>query len=530
MILKLGSPLLTFLLSGTVAWSAQLTETFTTTSMKAEDGAVWNYELGKVHPTLKVTNWQVNNGDPPDSSDILVGDGSDGPFIPETFSQFGSVNGQTITIDASGGKILKVSKFHLPNNYTLTATGGPLVIYSLSTVEIDGTILCSGADASGPTPGVGRCGGGHGGEGGAALASGLRGQPQTGSVNAGHGGAYNGLAHGAGGGGGGAYSLDPGLAGTDSNTPPTNIGGAGGQSTPDHAFTTPGGGAGGGGGSGSNAEAGGGGGGGGGMVIIHAVGGITVSSTGMILAHGGKGGDSNTGGGGGGGGGGSIRLMTAGRITLETGTPVDVTGGTGGAVVSANAGAGGSGGFGRTWLVYSTFGGTGSESHTTALWDPGVFQYSTGLPEKIVSKSYDTRSTLPAFDGVEVSPSSTGVTFRVAGSNDNFVSDDTGWLDLTQLSQLNHKRFVRFEMTITNTNPTTPTEVTGVSINFTPGVKNDFNFSSGCGSVGGFPMGTNGASLALILLLQLLPLGMVIYLRGAGEKRSKPNSRITSAA
>lgn len=460
-----------------------LREDFSTLTYRdANSTAVWNIALRKLHPTLQVTGLKVLNGDTPRTEDFTVGDGSDGPFNSTTYSRFGTIVGDTIYVNS---REYHFTSFELEDPYKLVAVGGPLIIYSQSTVEIGGTLLCSGENAIGSSPGNGRCGGGNGGTGGTTGSSGVRGYPQSGSVNGGHPGTYVGPASGAGGGGGGSYSASNGTDGTDSNSPPTNTHGSGGNSSPNHDFATLGGGAGGGGGSGSDQVngAGGGGGGGGGTVVIHAVGDITITATGSILARGGSGGSATTGGGGGGGGGGSIKLMTAGRITLTpAGTPVNATGGAGGSPSAGTAGAGGTGSAGRTWLVYSTFSGAGSENPTTNLDDPGTFQYANGVAQTAISKSIDTRSTLATFESAATAP--TLLNIVLSGSNDNFVADDSGWLPLAQISELNQKRFIRFKLTLTNTNPSTPLEITEATITFTPGQKNDFNFKSGgCGSV-----------------------------------------------
>lgn len=503
------------LMMSSSASASSIVEDLSSTTYLGTGTLVWNIVQKTIHPTLQVTGWNAGGG--AQTTDILVGDGRDGEFKTETLSRFGTVSGNTITIDASGGKILQVTSFRLDALYTLTAINGPLIIYSQSTVEILGTIDCAGTAGSGTTPGIGKCGGGNGGAGGSAGASGEQGYPRTGSFRGGFGGTYNGVASGAGGGGGGSARAN-GNSGANDNSA-TNTGGAFGTGTANHQFTTLDGSGGGGGGSGSAVNSGGGGGGGGGTVIIHAVGDITVS--GLIDARGGAGANStanpNGGGSGGGGGGGGIRLASAGQITLQAGVPANANFGSAGTKADANAGLGGNGADGRTWLTYSTFGGAGSESPTTGLAPEGTFQYANAVEQQLTTKGYDTRSTMADFQSFSVSPSVGGLSVMIAGSNDNFASDDSGWLTSAQVAQIKNKRYVRFLVKLTNGNPTTPIKATGFTVTYNAPNKEEFNFKSSCGSVGNVLPPSNGM-LSLLLSLLFLPFALGLSLR----RLSKP--------
>ncbi|MGZ3690253.1 MAG: hypothetical protein ACXVAX_02045 [Pseudobdellovibrio sp.] len=498
-----------------------LTENFLTTKQKSNSTAVWNFVTGSIHPTLRIDGYQTLTS-PVTSADFDVGDGSDGPFNISTYAHFGTVVSQTITINTLVHPALKFSSFQLDSGYTLTAINGPLIIYSLSTVQIDGTIDCSGGDgtaatgAVGGNGGTGFCGGLSGGNGGNATASGGSGLPLSGSVSGGGGGVYAGAAPGAGGGGGGSYSGNPGVAGANSAGPPTNTGGSAGNGVggdnPD--FTILNGSPGGGGGSGSNTEGGGGGGAGGGTVVIHAVGNITISVSGFILSRGGNGGGANSGGGGGGGAGGSVKMFTPVNLHLDTGTDVDVNSGLGAVPVVANAGDGGDGSFGRTWDNSATFSGSGSESNGSSLLSLGTVEYTTAA-EMVESKSYDTESTLAQFQSITSVPASPDISFEVAGSNDNFVSDDSGWQPAAALASLNKKRYVKFRMTLTNSNAAVPTQVNEVLINYDPGVKEDFQFKSGCGRING-PSSPSAGWIALLLCL--MPVAVSIRLKTVGAQ------------
>ncbi len=493
------------------AGANSVVENFSTTTYLDSGTAVWNSVQRAIHPTLQVTGWRVNGGDALSTDDFPVGDGRHGAFNASTYASFGSVVGSTIYIDAATYPILQVTSFQLDAGYTLTAVGGGLKIYSLSTVEINGAILCSGSNASGSTAGTGRCGGGNGGSGGASGASGERGYPRTTTITGGFGGVYNMNAPGSGGGGGGSGSAN-GNAGSDNQTT-SNTGGPAGAGIADPGFANLSGAAGGGGGSGSGTEVGGGGGGGGGTVIIHAVGDITVSASGTIKARGGDGGSPVSGGGGGGGGGGAIQLFTAGTITLTAGTPVDATEGAKGIpTVGITAGSGGNGASGRTWLVYGTFSGAGAETPATVLNSVGTFQYANAVARTIITKAYDTRSTLGNFQSASATPVSGDIVTEIAGSNDGFAADDSGWLPLAQVATLGQKRFVRFRITLTNSNGANPTKVTGLSVTYTAGQKENFDFKSSCASVHGRTPPSSSSLLFLFALL-LIPFGLGFSLK-----------------
>lgn len=499
-----------------ISWqtkAAVITESFLTTQNKESSTAVWNTATGFVHPTLKINGYQAIAG-PVTSGDFSVGDGSDGSFNVSTYANFGTVAGNVITINALDHSTLNFTNFTLDSGYTLTAINGPLIIHSLSTVVINGTINCSGGNGSAATGalggagGIGRCGGSNGGRGGNDNTSGTGGLPLTGLVSGGGGGSFIGAALGSGGGGGGSYSGNNGVIGTNSASPATNTGGAAGSGATgaNHDFTILNGSPGGGGGSGSgtSSEGGGGGGAGGGTVVIHAVGNVTISNTGFILARGGNGGTANDGGGGGGGAGGSVKVFTAGNLHLDTGTDIDVNAGAGAVTVTGNAGDGGAGAFGRTWSNYSAFSGSGSESHASSLLSLGTIQYNTAS-QVAVSKMFDTSSTLAEFQSISASPASPDIVIEVSGSNDGFISDNSGWLPSTSIATLNKRRFLKFRITLTNSNATTPTQIDDVQINYAPGIKEDFQFKSGCGRIGGLPPPTSSSSLTIFLLC-LLPL------------------------
>lgn len=509
---------LSFIFLGLIQYQAfalVITEDFSTTTNKDSATAVWNQALGFVHPTLEIDFQKV--GPINLNQAVSVSDGSEGAFSLATYANFGSVVGFDITIDASIHPILKVTSFTLDSGYTLTSINGPLVIHSLSTVLINGTIQCSGqagnaaVGATGGAGGLGRCGGFAGGAGGNAGANGQAGlQPAALPAGRGNGG-FTG-ATGGGGGGGCSFSNDALVAGTSAG----GAGGASGTCVNDAELLNVVGSAGGGGGGSSGAEGGGGGGAGGGVVVIHAVGNITISTTGIILAKGGAGGGANTGGSGGAGGGGTIKLHTPGAISLEGpfgagGSCADAVGATS-PLPGAGVGRGANSSTGRTWLASPSITGASFE-------DPGTLLLTAGNPkyvitaQKVTTKSLDTRNSSPTFNSIASSPVTGDVSFEVAGSNDNFATDDTGWLNSTLLSSLNTKRYVKFRMTLTNSNATTPTQITSVSVDYTSAFKEDFIFKSGCGLIkNNSPK--NPLNLFLVIFsLMMIPIALTYKLR-----------------
>lgn len=502
-----------------------IVENFTSQQQKNSSTAIWNQALGVIHPTLLVKDFQAPAG-PVTSLAFDVGDGIDGAFDSTTYSNFGSVAGFLITIDALVHPVLNVTKFQLDTGYTLKTINGPLVIHSLSSVIIDGVIDCNGQDgfpavaAIGGNPGLGKCAGLNGGRGGNASQSGFSGAPTVGLVSGGGGGIFSSVAApGSGGGGGGAYAGNPGGSGLNS-TPANNAGGSGGNGAAgaDHQFSIISGSPGGGGGSGSSTQGGGGGGAGGGIIIIHAVGDVIINATGAILALGGNGGAANSGGGGGGGGGGSVKIFTPANLHLDSGTPINVSNGVGSIPTVANAGDGGLGSYGRTWDISATFTGLGSESHASGLLQLGTPEFSIGSPQYAVSKSYDTQFSLSSFKSISANTLSPDVNFEVAGSDDNFVSSDSGWISAASITTLQKKRYVKFKLILTNSNAATPTQVSDVYINYDLGILEEFQFkSAGCGRIQN--ESTSTKKFFLLVLLLLMPLLIAIKLKTIKTKK-----------
>ncbi|MEQ1876107.1 MAG: hypothetical protein ABL958_05640, partial [Bdellovibrionia bacterium] len=237
--------------------ASTLTEDINTTAYDPSGTTlVWNHALGYVHPTLSVTNVLDPGFGPLPDEDFSIGVGTYGAFNETTYSRFstgGDVSGNIIRLDTTVYEFLDVTLFNLAAGWTLQPSG-PLVIRSLTTVEIAGAIECSGAPgeniSNDPTHvavgGQGRCGGGNGGNGGTALLPPTAGTGSGAGVGGGQAGiSFSAVNGGDSGAGGGAYGL--GLA-SNGQSPSIAADAVAGTSVDDLAFTQPGGGGGGGGG------------------------------------------------------------------------------------------------------------------------------------------------------------------------------------------------------------------------------------------------------------------------------------------
>lgn len=500
---------LLFVFSAVAVTASTLTDDLTNSAThdSSQTTLVWNHALGYIHPSLSVTGILDPSSAALPDKDFPVGNGIYGAFNSSTYSRFstgGDVSGNIIRLDTTVYESLDVTSFTLDAGWTLAPSGSKaLVIRSLSTVTIAGIIECSGAagEAMGADTthialgGTGRCGGGNGGNGGTATATPAPGTNSGAILSGGAGGISVHVANGGDGGGGGG-ALGNGAAG-NGVSPSAAADAAGGASSDNFNFTNMTadgkGGAGGGGGGGGFAFAqgtaddsnGGGGGGGGGSVHIFAVGNVRVLTTGGIRAYGGAGGGGAgtlKGGGGGGGGGGSILIFSKGRIDMDANDIVDANFG----AMGATAGTGGDGGvgsIGRTWLAWGGAGMvSGNERPVTPL--QGGFVTYKVASQVAVSTTYDLGNTTPRMTGLSAVSSLAGgstVTLLARGSNDNFVSDDTGWVSASSAT-IQGKRYVKFQATLNNLSGTNLSSIESVSFDFEGGRRDSYSFISACGS------------------------------------------------
>lgn len=506
------------LLLSTTAQAVEVRVQFSSRSYfdEANSDAIWNHAQAKLQPALNVVDFKPGFTARP----LDVGDGSDGAFIPSRYAQFsqsGNLAGNIIRLYKNE---INVTTFELANGWFIEPVNNtPLIIRSLGDVLIRGQIWChgrSGSDSAGATGGAGgtaRCGGYNGGRGGDAGEAGDDGLGPGGGVTGGQGGDHDiGTPIGRGGGGGGSWNTSSPAG----DGPHFGVGGNRGTSSPDPEFLNYEGGAGGGGGSGNGTDGGGGGGAGGGSVIIEAAGdfqlGLNTDPTiGFIFANGGAGGDSDGDGGpGAGGGGGSVNVLVGGNITIFntniTGASQAYAGG-GGENDLMEAGATGS--LGRSWFSSGSYTSIIGAFYTPAEQAPidPFTSIVNSVNSVIVTKAVDLRNTLAEITAIATDPVSADFDLEWAGSSDNFVSDDTGWIQT--LPELSGKRYIKFRLTFTPGNVITPDMVEAFVITLTPGFQNDFAFTSaGCGRVDG---GNSGPFTHVFLLL--LPFLILVSLR-----------------
>lgn len=531
--------LMTLLVLALPAQGNQVTESFDSRTTMESSTALWNQGLGKLTPTMNLTGWDAGTG--ANTSAVDFGDGSHGEFNSSTWANFGSVDttGKIIYLNTDTYSTFKFTKFTLDAPWKIQPVGSnPLKIYVLGNMIVSGNISCTGRDGNASTGsgasavagagGLGRCGGARGGNGADKYSSGINigesGQSNHGSMSGGIGGRVDSGINGAGGGGGGAWSTlnQPGTNAAGGDVP-----GARGTGVPDKGWTNVLGSSGGGGGSGSALEAGGGGGAGGGVIIIHVAGNLNVSTGAVIEAKGGAGGTSpSTGGEGGGGGGGSIQVWVGGTLSLEDAFNVEqITAKSGlGGSSSASGGDGGSGYAGRIWISALNFPALNGATYAPVMQinNEGTMQFVTATAQTAITNPMDTFSTVPSFSAGSFSPSSNDIAIEVAGSRDYFQNDNSGWVSLSNIAQLNEKRFLKFKITITNTNATTPSTVDVVSATYTPGTVRDFDMqTSGCGMIGNGQGPSGPLVIVFALLVLLIPIIAISAL--ARSIRSNPS-------
>lgn len=497
-----------------------ISETFSSRANYVPGTAIWNQALGVIHPTLQVMNFRAGFTPRP----VEVGDGSDGSFDISTYARFsvgGDLSGNIIRLDLATYPELNVTNFHLAAGWTIEPVGDqPLIIYSLSDVIIDGDIHCeggNGTNAIGTAPGsggTGRCGGKNGGAGGAQFGSGTNGDSASvGVVTGGGGGVDSNAAATVGGGGGGGWNSTSATGnGVNSSAP---NGGLGGTTISDPEIITRLGGSGGGGGGGNDNVAGAGGGAGGGVVIIHAVRDFDI--TGFIYANGGNGGSSNVvGGPGGGGAGGTVEVFVGRTINIfNGGAASQADSGTGGTNSLAVAGA--SGASGRSWFSSVNY------NSTTGFYTPaeqlpvvpGNVEFNSAT-QTVTTAAIDLLQSRAEVTALSVSPASTDFLFEVSGSNDGFVTDDTGWT--TNLSSLSQKRYLKFRIAVTTSDVDDPTMLDSVNLTYTSHAREEFKLeAAGCGRVEDHDSG-NGPSRTFPLLFLFVML-LLLKLKSELQKR-----------
>ncbi|MCB0341145.1 MAG: hypothetical protein H6626_05130 [Pseudobdellovibrionaceae bacterium] len=483
----------------------EVTEDFSSRQHFGSSELVWNQQQQILHPPIIVKDWDDGGG--VQSTSVDVGDGDHGEFSINTYAQFsesGDLSGQVIRINTDTFPSLHFTTFDLAAGWVLQPTGAsPLVIRVQGDVVISGTINCSGESgediSSNKTQinsgGEGRCAGARGGDGGSDIVIPTAGSAGGANVSGGEWGPAGLATGGQGGGGGGGYTK-AGLA-EDAVEGDDSTGGAGGvagtQFRDDGFAIAPwSGGSGGGGGSAftdlgdpANHSSGGGGGAGGGLIYIASGGNILISATGSVLANGGTGGGTLgtlKAGGGGGGAGGSIILFAAGDINILG--SVSALHGNGGV---SNGGDGGRGSYGRTWVQDKDVPSGNLETPITQLNLPGEIKYETGVDYQVISGAIDLLNTQPEVTAASlVSENSVNgsVDFELAFSASTAEESFTGWQAASSfIDAVPRTRFMKFRLLVNNTDDTTPLTLSGLSVTYNGYMREDFSFTTGCGSI-----------------------------------------------
>ena len=530
---------------GISAFGATITEDFSSaTNFDSENStAVWNLSTEKLHLPPFVTAPVFNDATTPVTlGAISLGTGEDGVFDASTYADFDTDGGSPNLITLDTSKTYQFISVHIEDGFTITASGNaPLTWLVQGAVQIDGIIDIGGEDGEGissdvtatPNGGGACCGGTAGGAGGSTLQVALAGTSANPANNGGGsaGSASGSAGNGSGGGGGAGYGDQGSAAGS---TPAGGgAGGAVGSTYDDFHVSLRVGGSGGGGGAlyslGAANEngTGGGGGGGGGVFVLHAGGDITITDNGRVRSQGGNGGGENNAvrlsGSGGGGSGGSIVMFSStlfdNNCDNGVGTvTIDAEGGSEG--TGTSGGDGGSGANGRIRIVTSqditqpaNAGGWcigDSESPTILpanVTNVGFVRYATGTDYIVTSKVLDTGNSNPNYNSVTTDSTTTAnttVVTEVAGSRDNFTSDDTGFT--TNINSLDGKRYLKFRVTLHSSSQTETPLVNSITVDFDEQVQSAFNFKvKGCARTAmneeGFPLGY----LVLIVFLLGLP-------------------------
>ncbi len=477
---------------------------------------VVNTALGVLHPSLYVRDFKV--GFTPYYID--VGNGEHGAFELSSYARFsinGDVSGNVIRLDTNIYPQLNVTQFKLASGWVLDVVGdNPLVINSLTNIEVAGEIWCHGDDGEDASlvaageGGRGRCGGSDGGNGGNNIDL-AQSAEDRGAVGGGQAGSNASIEMNGGGGG----SWNDSSAATAGGSANNGFGDAGVTLADPEFLNLLGSAGGGGGGTGTGNQPGAGGGGGGGLVVLHAVQDIFIgespaSVTGLIRINGGNGGDSltTTGGAGGGGGAGSLQVFAGRNIelfnTIGSGVVISQSG------LGGNNGAesGGNGGRARNWFSSVGYNNVGAGFYNPAEQAPvlpGVVEFTTELQEA-QSLVFDLKNTLAQIQNILITPSSPTFSWQVAGSEDNFQNDNTGWT--TDLNLLRNKRFIKIKALINATNVNNPDKIQSVQLIYQPGLRGDFEFeSSSCGKISNMTgPGQNSSHLFFFLFPFLLTL------------------------
>jgi hypothetical protein len=485
LLVSLISFLFFFSLLSHISYADTYTLNMNSSLIDSSSTGIWDITNGKIQAPLAPGGTLAKA--------FTFGDGTDGAFSDGPTQTGISVSGSTVTFNTDVKSDFKFTSFNLSGGITLQVSGSqPLIIRSLTTTTIAGTITLNGTTGAANNAGVPSvggsavAGGGAGGNGGSS--GGAAGVAGTGTAPAGGGGigANNPLVGSADEGGGGGCLGNSGFAGQDSASGVPTGGNAGTcatvRSTAGTNFETTfkGGGGGGGGGAytGAGPISGAGGGGGGGAVRIVSQGNITVSGT--VNALGGAGGANNLvngahcGGGGGGGAGGSVWLQTAGNIA-GAGT-VNVSQGAGGDTTNGICDTAYAGGHGSDGIIRAdrTAGAVGTYTPASSVQANAIsIPFPTGgTPFVVLTRAldfsngfYDFTTATETVDNSVLCGANGTVTVKYEGSFNG--STYSSPVLAANLSQLNGYPYIRVRVEIATTGANPPC-LTGLSLNYQP--------------------------------------------------------------
>ncbi len=452
--MKYKESLFLFILLSSNAWAIQIIEDFNNNTFQdATSTAVWNGALGYAHAPIEFGGTAID-----------LGNGSNGNCSFSGTVTAGTYNCLNLTLSNVNFSGSSNAVFKVLGNTTIS--GSVNLSSGVAGGGAGGSAVNAAASGNGSGAGAGTGGnryapyginpvtgdvGGGGGGGGSNIGAATAGS--AGTKNAGEFGVAGGTGGAAGASGNNAATLHTALfAGSGGGA------GAVGRNNGGTDFLGVPGGAGGG--------------------VLHIASGGSINATGSVVANGGAGGSSTLGGAGGGGSGGTIFLQ--GLYGVVATNNLTALGGAGGTTTPSGTGEqGGAGGAGSDGAIRIDKGNFATNSITGTINPANSnndLDFSTAGPYIIISKGYDTRGNTNVFSGYTASDyTAAGDTLLYEFSDSADNSTWSGWTtDVTSLSQ----RYIRFRVTITNTNTNDTSKVYSLVFEYDIITKSDYIFES----------------------------------------------------
>ena len=182
---------------------------------------------------------------------------------------------------------------------------------------------------------------------------------------------------------------------------------------------------------------------------------------------------------------------------VDDGAMTAVAGSAGSATVSGGIG---SNGIQRFAFVDGLITGTASlgGENPGSVGGVGTTYYSV-QSFTAISQAYDTQNSNPhytSFSKTETLNAGDTITYEIAGSNDRFAADDTGFVSTSRITELNGKRYFRIRVVMQAASNTASPSVNSMQVNY------DLNFAysiAGCARAHSAP--GNGGPWAWGILL-----------------------------